>query len=147
MAPLKRVIPGGEDVGWEGFHDREVVAPLKLHSPEEANILNYRFHDREVVAPLKRVYGGARMNRRLMIPRPRGRGPIEASHPGWRRRGLGRFHDREVVAPLKLGCSRGPEREVTRFHDREVVAPLKLALPLTFCGAGRDSTTARSWPH
>ncbi len=84
-----------------------------------------------------------------LIPRPRGRGPIEAVRRGTTTsRSLAGFHDREVVAPLKPRCRCLAGFIVVRFHDREVVAPLKPSVePLRAAQIWADSTTARSWPH
>jgi len=60
------------------FHDREVVAPLKRLQPDGLVEELAGFHDREVVAPLKPVRGHDPRGDPTGIPRPRGRGPIEA---------------------------------------------------------------------
>ena len=58
-----------------------------------------------------------------LIPRPRGRGLIEA-----------RLAGRDFATP-------------DQFHDRAVVASLKLDQALELAQNADNSTTARSWPH
>ena len=63
------------------------------------------------------------------IPRPRGRGLIEAPHA---LAGLApklQFHDRAVVASLKRGQGLCGAEIARQFHDRAVVASLKPGLP------------------
>src|SRR5579884_2336007 len=83
------------------------------------------FHDRKVVAPLK-LWTAAVRSMTFRFPRPQGRGSIEAAAPPTRdacTRGC--FHDRKVVAPLKPFGRRPARGPAGSFHDRKVVAPLK----------------------
>ena len=81
------------------------------------------------------------------IPRPRGRGLIEAvnfttpSHAG------AQFHDRAVVASLKPTGNAYWDEAGKEFHDRAVVASLKQAVQADDICDDHNSTTARSWPH
>ena len=59
------------------------------------------------------------------IPRPRGRGLIEASDANIANSYYPKFHDRAVVASLKLVWRNGPHGWPVQFHDRAVVASLK----------------------
>ena len=60
------------------------------------------------------------------IPRPRGRGLIEAVGPAAITLPTTEFHDRAVVASLKHAGEHLPATARTQFHDRAVVASLKL---------------------
>ncbi len=96
------------------------------------------------MAPLKRVGCSPRRYGLIVIPRPRGRGPIEASGLGGREGGTGAtFHDREVVTPLKLKhlfhCNAGAKERT--FDHREAVAAVQVRLCY-----GRATTRARCWP-
>ena len=86
---------------WGAFRDRKVAAPLKpadhLHAPPPP----HSFRDRKVAAPLKRRRLAARAGRGGALPRPKGRGPIEAS-----------------ISPIVIIVPRP-------FRDRKVAAPLK----------------------
>ena len=60
------------------------------------------------------------------IPRPRGRGLIEADlYPTLACVGIGEFHDRAVVASLKPPLLKSSLVKIQQFHDRAVVASLK----------------------
>ena len=107
------------------------------------------------------------------IPRPRGRGPIEAElrraqklvgRHQFRDRAVAaplkrakwdadrkywtKFRDRAVAAPLKLYQRLGALEELIEFRDRAVAAPLKPAQPFrSFAILNSNSATARSRPH
>src|SRR5690606_17063472 len=112
------------------FLDRKVEASLKPRGAAGAARRRHaRFLDRKVEASLKPALNLDPHLRRSRIPRPKGRGLIEAS--SCLRAGLPRsrrFLDRKVEASLKL---RSPvHRRVPRrgFLDRKVEASLKHAL-------------------
>ena len=155
------------------FHDRAVVASLKQKMLSSVHSPFPKFHDRAVVASLKRLQFVECMLLAPQIPRPRGRGLIEALCPLHDRRsafliprprGRGLIEAEKTSLPLSIKAS--------QFHDRAVVASLKREFP----GAGgvrtvaiprprgrgliealggegsaiaaqENSTTARSWPH
>ncbi len=110
-----------------GFLDREVEAQLKPVRRRLDLAATRRFLDREVEAQLKLVrcrLAGACVP---AFPRPRGRGPIEASSPAGPGSALRRrFLDREVEAQLKHAHQREGGRPHQSFLDREVEAQLKL---------------------
>ena len=85
-----------------------------------------KFHDRAVVASLKPPYACQRCGGLGSIPRPRGRGLIEAAPGGVSsRRARSKFHDRAVVASLKRVFCADQLVRSPQFHDRAVVASLK----------------------
>ena len=60
-----------------------------------------KFRDRAVAASLKRQVGWAEDEPQALIPRPRGRGLIEASLLGLHPQSRTEFRDRAVAASLK----------------------------------------------
>ena len=60
------------------FHDRAVVASLKQGKLKPPEPMQRQFHDRAVVASLKLPIGNLVTYGMQEIPRPRGRGLIEA---------------------------------------------------------------------
>ena len=69
------------------------------------------------------MYGSVRTS---VLPRPKGRGPIEAWRPAPANRLAESFRDRKVAAPLKQGACRGRlGGGGAAFRDRKVAAPLK----------------------
>ena len=83
------------------FHDRAVVASLKLEGSQRNVRIGGQFHDRAVVASLKPPCWRTGAQPPVPIPRPRGRGLIEAVR-AWRPDvSWSQFHDRAVVASLK----------------------------------------------
>src|SRR5690554_3218811 len=108
------------------FLDRKVEASLKPHlAPWRDERAHARFLDRKVEASLK-PHGGRRDPvARPAIPRPKGRGLIEARACRRPRSHSPRFLDRKVEASLKR-----PVRDLVpacdrRFLDRKVEASLK----------------------
>src|ERR1039458_2640769 len=83
------------------FHDRAFVASLKPEPIQDSHRKPSEFHDRAVVASLKRLPDLVEWRAAALIPRPRGRGLIEARwcSTNWTR--PPKFHDRAVVASLK----------------------------------------------
>ena len=83
------------------------------------------FRDRKVAAPLKLFLYTPHLQLRFNLPRPKGRGPIEARPP----------------------CAAGRPR-ASAFRDRKVAAPLKQAgLGLNLWHLHSPSATERSRPH
>ena len=131
------------------FHGRKVVAPLDHVRHGVLGTCGQAFHGRKVAAPLKREYRLVNLGTPLGLPRPQGRGPIEASAFSGCFSASSPFHGRKAVAPLKpaavphnhrgrLGLprpqGRGPieasqrvhgRRQAQAFHGRKAVAPLK----------------------
>jgi len=60
------------------FRDRAVAAPLKPRDERPVARRAVQFRDRAVAAPLKLETVAANASGEAAIPRPRGRGPIEA---------------------------------------------------------------------
>ena len=60
------------------FHGRKAVAPLKHAYPLAAGALGGPFHGRKAVAPLKLHLCDDHYRAVRDLPRPQGRGPIEA---------------------------------------------------------------------
>ena len=94
------------------------------------------FRGRKVAAPLKRAGDRRRCQRRSRLPRPKGRGPIEAGRFVGRRGGLCAFRGRKVAAPLKLGGGLRVGRRKRPFRGRKVAAPLKPCLTRSALLAG-----------
>ena len=129
------------------------------------------FHGRKAVAPLKPKWLTEQFAGNPDLPRPQGRGPIEACT----RRGGGRrpatfhgrkavaplkhldllrvreadraFHGRKAVAPLKPGDDNAYGAGSASFHGRKAVAPLKPQAQVQQGALHVPSTAARPWPH
>ena len=106
-----------------------------------------QFHDRAVVASLKQGQPALTAEPMTGIPRPRGRGLIEATsgpiNEG-EQAGIPRPRGRGLIEALER--TRFPHA-VRQFHDRAVVASLKRCRRARSAFRSSNSTTARSWPH
>ena len=130
------------------FHDRAVVALSKRKSARpHRSIGPARFHDRAVVALSKRNYSAVTASHKFRIPRPRGRGLIEArspsSHPTYQKR----FHDRAVVALSKPDWFRGLVSAFISIPRPRGRGLIEAVSKVYFYRILYDSTTARSWPY
>ena len=171
MASLKPGVSDLHPCRLDEFHDRAVVASLKLRissSPVNLPLKIPRPRGRGLIEalPLRQIPKQAKT-----IPRPRGRGLIEAKHcranirqgvviP--RPRGRGLIEAQVLMAKLTpftaiprprgrglIEASDSPAAGQFhgKFHDRAVVASLKPAMGRLALWLSRNSTTARSWPH
>ncbi len=87
--------------GLRNLRDRKVAAPLKHVRVVGPERVVGDLRDRKVAAPLKLLVGAPDEATGGVSPRPKGRGPIEAT--GWTptRRWWRYLRDRKVAAPLK----------------------------------------------
>ena len=171
-APLKLGHRGISQGQPGSFRDRKVAAPLKLRNACGLCGQRAAFRDRKVAAPLKRhvecaepAAAGlprpkgrgpieappARLRRRhcLCLPRPKGRGPIEADIDVDTRCLWHRLPRPKGRGPIEAGRA-ARQRFAGRgaFRDRKVAAPLKLCTCwLHRSRSHRPSATERSRPH
>ena len=86
------------------------------------------FRGRKVAASLKLSRLGARLLALLAIPRPKGRGLIEAPEPDAEERAVIRFRGRKVAASLKPVAVAHHRPVLLGFRGRKVAASLKLVI-------------------
>ncbi len=79
VASLKQDNLSARHIDLVEFHDRTVVASLKLNYGLVDATQGPEFHDRTVVASLKQLSSGTPLMSMDQIPRPHGRGLIEAT--------------------------------------------------------------------
>ena len=110
--------------GYCAFRDRKVAAPLKLPAGGGACARGLAFRDRKVAAPLKR-HVGRTPEARGAIPRPKGRGPIEATAAATWNTAAPTFRDRKVAAPLKLALHAGGAEHLDRIPRPKGRGPIE----------------------
>ena len=76
--PIEAMSPARQTLAGSTFRDRKVAAPLKHFVLAHTERHGIAFRDRKVAAPLKRSPRLGCLHAQACIPRPKGRGPIEA---------------------------------------------------------------------
>ena len=112
-------------IGNGGFLDRKVEASLKLAAPERCTLALHRFLDRKVEASLKPIKLAHGHSSTAAIPRPKGRGLIEARpDEGPLLEALQGFLDRKVEAslkPIKLAHGHSSTAAIPRPKGRGLI--------------------------
>ena len=104
-APLKHGRLAGPVCSGLPFRDRKVAAPLKRARRPRREHVGRPFRDRKVAAPLKPLGGsGAGPDDAGRLPRPKGRGPIEAELPLSGQTCLGSLPRPKGRGPIEAGA-------------------------------------------
>jgi len=147
---LKPFIAGSLKMNRIEFRDRAVAASLKHLHWKRQPARSRQFRDRAVAASLKLEFYDEPRTRMPAIPRPRGRGLIEAFNILSTLPTRWEFRDRAVAASLKHFGVRAIDHAHHQFRDRAVAASLKqygARVDVTEDFQFRDRAVAASLKH